>query len=161
MNENKSVTPAPSGVSRRTVVKGAAWAVPAIAVASSVPAMAASRCIEFTIGPNSCKLAGNFEYQINLCFESTCADTSLVFPVQVTRIETGNDRVLTVEPWANSSTPGATPVTATYTASGQCVLLVGNTWSNPSTLVIYYSLNGVAQPPYVVDAPPIQGGCEV
>lgn len=42
MNENKSVAPGPSGVSRRTVVKGAAWAVPAIAVASSVPALAAS-----------------------------------------------------------------------------------------------------------------------
>jgi len=60
MNENKSVTPAPSGVSRRTVVKGAAWAVPAIAVASSVPAIAASKPpIEIDWGRSTaCKIPG-------------------------------------------------------------------------------------------------------
>ncbi|OZD41376.1 hypothetical protein CH252_28415, partial [Rhodococcus sp. 06-1477-1B] len=34
--------PAPSGLSRRTVIAGAAWAVPAVAVATSAPAFAAS-----------------------------------------------------------------------------------------------------------------------
>lgn len=41
MKQDKNAT-RPSGVSRRTVVKGAAWAVPAITVASAVPAYAAS-----------------------------------------------------------------------------------------------------------------------
>lgn len=39
---NPGLSPDPSGVSRRTVVKGAAWTVPAVAVASAVPAQAAS-----------------------------------------------------------------------------------------------------------------------
>ncbi len=39
---NRTEKPRPSGVSRRTVVKGAAWAVPAITVASAVPAYAKS-----------------------------------------------------------------------------------------------------------------------
>jgi hypothetical protein len=38
--ENES--PTPSGVSRRTLVKGAAWAVPVIAIAATVPMAAAS-----------------------------------------------------------------------------------------------------------------------
>lgn len=37
-------TPTATGVSRRTLVKGAAWAVPVIALAAPVPAFAASRC---------------------------------------------------------------------------------------------------------------------
>jgi hypothetical protein len=44
--------------SRRSVVKGAAWAVPAIAVASAAPTVAASQGpLEFTGG--ACKLPGN------------------------------------------------------------------------------------------------------
>lgn len=47
-----------AGVSRRSVVKGAAWAVPAVAVASAAPAMAASKGpISFT--GKACKLPGN------------------------------------------------------------------------------------------------------
>lgn len=50
-----------SGVTRRTVVKGAAWAVPAIAVAGAMPAMAASQppvYIDFG-DSTACKLPGN------------------------------------------------------------------------------------------------------
>ncbi len=43
MSENNEVAPEqPSGISRRTVTKAMAWAVPAIAVAAPVPAFAAS-----------------------------------------------------------------------------------------------------------------------
>lgn len=54
---NRTERPRPSGVSRRTVVKGAAWAVPAITVASAVPAMAASQGPIYFTG-NACKLPG-------------------------------------------------------------------------------------------------------
>lgn len=37
-------------VSRRTLVKGAAWAMPAIAVAANAPAMAASPLISYSLG---------------------------------------------------------------------------------------------------------------
>lgn len=55
---NRTEKPRPSGVSRRTVVKGAAWAVPAITVASAVPAYAASGDITL-IQTNACKSPGN------------------------------------------------------------------------------------------------------
>lgn len=41
-------TPTATGVSRRTLMKGAAWAVPVIALAAPVPAFAASRCTPTT-----------------------------------------------------------------------------------------------------------------
>jgi hypothetical protein len=47
-----------SGISRRTVVKGAAWSVPAIAVAGAAPAMAVSGGLVSFTG-QACKLPGN------------------------------------------------------------------------------------------------------
>ena len=49
---------APSGVSRRTVTKAMAWAVPVIAVSTAVPAYAASQ-IFFDFDGDGCKLPGN------------------------------------------------------------------------------------------------------
>ena len=45
-----------TGVSRRLVVKGAAWSVPAIAVASAVPAHAASTDQNLAVAANDCSL---------------------------------------------------------------------------------------------------------
>jgi hypothetical protein len=47
-----------SGVSRRTVMKGAAWSVPAVVVASAAPAFASSQGI-FQLDGKACKLPGN------------------------------------------------------------------------------------------------------
>jgi len=75
-NNNSTETPTPSGISRRTVVKGAAWAVPAIAVASAVPAMAASReCLTYTFTPDACKFPGatNFwSYRLSIQICNAC-----------------------------------------------------------------------------------------
>ena len=69
----------PSGTNRRTVVKGAAWAVPAVAVASAAPAMASSPCIpEITFGDDSCRCPGQsdsgFEFTYFLRFCATSDD---------------------------------------------------------------------------------------
>jgi hypothetical protein len=48
----------PPGVSRRTVAKAMAWAVPALAVSAAVPAYAASQAILQATGA-ACKLPGN------------------------------------------------------------------------------------------------------
>ena len=50
-------TDAKSGISRRTVVAGTAWAVPAIVVASAAPAMAASGPV--VLSGRACKGPGN------------------------------------------------------------------------------------------------------
>lgn len=158
-NETTSA-PTPSGVSRRTVVKGAAWAVPVVAVASAVPAMAASPCVTFTLGPRTCKDSGNpFRYELDLCFKSECPGS--VYPVAVYKITTNsNPYGLTVEQWANANTPGATLLTGSFQVEG-CQLLQGYSWSSANFIYIHYSLNGVQQTPYEIDARPIQGGCTV
>jgi hypothetical protein len=48
----------PRGVSRRTVAKAMAWAMPAIAISAAVPAYAASQAILHATGA-ACKLPGN------------------------------------------------------------------------------------------------------
>lgn len=48
----------PGGISRRTVAKGVAWAVPAVLVAGTVPAYAASPQLSGIIG-SACKYPGN------------------------------------------------------------------------------------------------------
>jgi hypothetical protein len=56
--EQSSTQGAPKNISRRRVVAGAAWSVPAVMVASAAPAVAASKGpLEFTGG--ACKLPGN------------------------------------------------------------------------------------------------------
>lgn len=76
MKQDKNVTPA--GVSRRTIVKGAAWAVPAITVASAVPAVASSAPIEIEGVLRSCKHSGQGSgnlypkgYHIEFTFKNT------------------------------------------------------------------------------------------
>jgi len=51
--------PQQSGISRRTVTKAMAWAVPAIAVAAPVPAFAAASQGIVTLNGGGCKLPGN------------------------------------------------------------------------------------------------------
>lgn len=55
---NESFEVEPSGVSRRTVTKAMAWAVPVLAVSAAVPAYAASQ-INFQLNGAGCKLPGN------------------------------------------------------------------------------------------------------
>ncbi|WOP17217.1 hypothetical protein [Raineyella sp. LH-20] len=75
-NSDNPIKASGSQPSRRTIVKGAAWAVPAIAVASATPAMAASpECLQFTLGPSACKWPGsgnNWSYNLELCVQNTC-----------------------------------------------------------------------------------------
>lgn len=63
------------GVSRRTVVRGAAWAAPAIMIASAAPAIAASPGPVVPSGSGSaCKHPGNPKwYHFTFCFENTSA----------------------------------------------------------------------------------------
>lgn len=69
MIENKNI-------SRRTVAKGVAWSVPAVAVASAAPMAAASptTCIPVvTINPDkSCKEADQKNYLLNLVLKDSC-----------------------------------------------------------------------------------------
>jgi hypothetical protein len=103
VTDNSEMTKPKSGISRRTVVKGTAWAVPAVVVASAAPAMAAgtSQCLTATFGGNSCKQPGtgqnDFGYRLEFCFTNTC---SVAGTINVTRIASnvGNPVVKIFDP---------------------------------------------------------------
>ena len=59
MSDIENVEPEKKGISRRTVTKAMAWAVPAIAIAAPVPAFAASGGPPGVAVGQACKLPGN------------------------------------------------------------------------------------------------------
>ena len=78
------------GISRRTLVKGTAWAVPAVAVASAAPAMAASGTVTFNNLSSACKLPGGS------CEGQTGVKKGYVVAMQVCNTVTGNPGNVTV-----------------------------------------------------------------
>lgn len=85
--------PQGSGVSRRTVTKAMAWAVPVIAVASPIPAFAASgNGPGYLVGP-ACKIPGATNPQKCPGFE----DKSYLFPFTFTNSTNKNIYILDVE----------------------------------------------------------------
>jgi hypothetical protein len=79
--------------SRRSLVKGAAWAVPAVVVAAAAPTVAASvPCLTATFGATSCKQPGNgnnYGYRLSICFTNNCT-TSITITVTQVASNTGN-----------------------------------------------------------------------
>lgn len=70
------------GTSRRTIVKGAAWSVPIIAVAAQAPAFAASQPI--TCGPTAeCKLPGEGSNSKDYVVRLNCTSTTPIVKVEV------------------------------------------------------------------------------
>ena len=97
--------------SRRTVVKGAAWAVPAIAVASAMPATAAS-CVPAPVidTNNSCKQANQNNYK--LAFKvggKNCPDRPDC-TVEITRVYEATGQAVQLWPSLTSTTEGGTIV---------------------------------------------------
>ena len=111
MTGKSEMTKPKQGISRRTVVKGTAWAVPAVVVATAAPAMAAgtSQCITATFGGNSCKQPGvgqnQWGYRLEFCFTNTCA-VDAVISVTAIAANVGNPIVKTFDPpWVSPFQP--------------------------------------------------------
>jgi len=63
--------------SRRTVAKGAAWAVPAVVALGAAPKAAASPCVpSFTFGGASCKCPGSSTNQTQSYYLQICSDAN-------------------------------------------------------------------------------------
>lgn len=143
MNESTSRT----NVSRRTIAKGAAWAVPAIAVASAAPAYAASR--PTVVAASVCSLfygSGTVNYQthtINLGVTSSTgvipAGTTLTWTVSMSgsdnEVPTTNYSQNNIWTLSLSQASGAvaTSFTATLTFNQDYTLPDGanSTWCAP------------------------------
>lgn len=98
MTENEQ-----NGVSRRTVTKAMAWAVPAVAVASTVPIAAASCIPQIGITDDSCKKANASSYYLR--FDLT-GDPNCVAPVDCSGVVyalryNGNQQIF----WGSESNP--------------------------------------------------------
>lgn len=79
-------------VSRRTITKGAAWAVPAVPLIVATPAYASSCEPVFEFSPDSCRCPGaglnDKEYFIRICNTVECPDPDGVVYVSI-RANTG------------------------------------------------------------------------
>lgn len=127
------------GISRRTLVKGTAWAVPAVAVASAAPAMAASGTVTFENLSSACKLPGAS------CQGQTGVKKGYVVAVQVCNTVTGN--------------PGNVTVTFAEQVNGA---LCGNTkaWNiKPNPLVLTQS--GCSTVYLALDGEPDSANCAI
>jgi hypothetical protein len=132
-----------SGVSRRAIVKGAAWTVPAIAVAAAAPAIAATPLVTFAIGL-ACKHPGNPKhYHFNLevtnngSVTTTVTITSAVFDPSA-----ASDPLVTI-----STLPGPFTIGAHQTV---CIVVDSDLTqaSSNGTLIVSYDYtdeNGVTQ----------------
>jgi len=169
MKQDKNAT-RPSGVSRRTVVKGAAWAVPAITVASAVPAVASSG--EFlTLTGSGCKQPGNSQSNYKgYVFKLTASNTtSSPVTITITSVFLGANNlgpvtVLNLNPCDILGNPFTL---AAGTTLANLVLITTNAPnSQNNTLTVNYTL--ATDPTTTLTAtatagstPPIQGACAI
>lgn len=94
-----------AGISRRTLAKGVAWAVPAVAVTATAPAYARSPgCVPVIDVANSCKHASEDSYKLVFALSESCADSCTL---SITRVyeATGLAREL----WSGTAAAG-TPI---------------------------------------------------
>jgi len=140
--------PQSSGVSRRTVTKAMAWAVPAIAIATPAPAFAAS-CIPSVTFNNgaSCKCPGQstnlgWGYYLTICVAATCPG------------QTGTVTIIGIE---NNSGKPVVPLDGVYPeiGVGGCAALEAYfSESSASKLIITFEYNGATYTTDEIPAPP-------
>lgn len=147
--ESSSTSGAPNNISRRRVVAGAAWTVPAVMVASAAPAVAASKpCLTASFGGDSCKWPGSnnaWGYKLQICFTNTC-DSDVEIYVNYVQANTGQapvqqvDKTLTVP----ANTTACLPDFVIYcsTSSASKINIVWNVVGQPEVT------SQVDSPPY-------------
>ena len=173
----------PSGISRRRVTQGVAWAVPAIAIAAPVPAFAGASQGILTLEGTGCKLPGNSNdtykgYAFNLTATNPRSDVAYCIRIDTVTLNGSNLGSATVVNLAtgacsNLGNPFCIPAGATLTDLAIVTANAGS--SSNGQLIVTYSVretaacggsacNGasgyVAAPPastHVNDAPPING----
>ncbi|MFY9714076.1 MAG: hypothetical protein WAK00_11440 [Microbacterium sp.] len=132
------------GISRRTVTKAMAWAVPAVAVASTVPIAAASCIPEIFLGGGSCKCPGQsggipWGYFLRVCAGGTsCPVGSL--EIVITKVVSNSGVVI----WEGSQSLGV----------DGCTIIEGTSSNSANFLDIHHTIDGIEQTPTRVSAPP-------
>lgn len=87
-----------TGLSRRTLAKGAAWAAPAVVVAAAAPQVAASPvCLTYTFTGDACRWTGannNWAYHLTLQICNTCP-TPITVSFEVASLTNNANKPLT------------------------------------------------------------------
>ena len=134
-----------SGISRRTLAKGAAWAVPAVAVAAATPAMAASPkpCVGavcVTLTGDACKHPGNPKwYHFGVTIKNS--STTDTFTVQFASMNV-NGEIKTPTSSPGGLSPSSTTIGPNTTLS---VIIDAGLYSNSANGVatLTFSVGGV------------------
>lgn len=140
--ENKTT----NGVSRRTVTKAMAWAVPAVAVAASVPVASASAPVIHVNG-NGCKLPGNETIFKGYVFLMSVS-TSVAITVDITSmfldgVSLGSVTIVNLDTCTDIGNPISVPAGG-FNNLALLTSIAPN--SQNGMLTINYKINGVAQP---------------
>ena len=135
------------GISRRTVAKGMAWSVPAIALAVSTPAYAASPGI-ITLTGDGCKLPGASQGDVfkGYAFRATLTNTTNA-DIEVTIVDItldgedlGGVTVVGLTPCDNLGNPFTVP--ADTTSMDVAILTEDFTNSSTGLIVVSYTVDG-------------------
>ena len=151
----------PRRLTRRTVAKGAAWAVPAVAVVSPTRAMAASPGTVTFTGQN-CKLPGNSSpFNNGAVYLATITNTTnLQISIEIMSFTRG-DEVQTDEigvvklstspagACCSNLTPGTNNTFTVPANSAGTYAFITAEWTNSANTIVSveYEVDGLAQPP--------------
>ena len=171
----------PSGISRRRVTQGVAWAVPVIAIAAPVPAFAGASQGILTLEGTGCKLPGasNATYK-GYAFNLTATNprTDVAYCIKITSVtlngsNLGAATVVNLASGACSNLGNPFCVAASTTLTDLAIVTADAGSSSNGQLIVTYSVREtancgacnsggtfVAAPPAstgINDAPPING----
>ena len=147
-----------SAISRRTVAKGAAWAVPAVAVGAATPAYAASGIVQ--LDGSGCKLPGGatqtfkgYAFNLSIINPDNGAETTVTFESVTLNGEDLGD-VLIVD-LSTCTVLGTNSVTLDPGETlGNLALLTQNAASSANgQLVVTYSTNNPTNPGGTISTP--------
>lgn len=154
----------PAGISRRTVTKAMAWAVPVIAVAAPVPAFAASQG-SLTLAGTGCKLPGNsnstykgYAFRLSVSNTTNAPITINIISITLDGQDLGASALVDLSNGNTDANPFVIPANTTIT---NAALLTANAPNSQNgALSITYTVNGGAPITIgatVPSAPPING----
>lgn len=145
MSELDNAEREPKGITRRTVTKSMAWAVPVIAVAATVPSAAATCIPTVDLTDRSCKCPGQstqspFTYHLQICVVGTvCPQGGAT--ITITHIESVSGVV--IFDGSVDISPG-----------DECTVITASSSNSAGLLEITYEVDGIEQPVATVHAPP-------
>lgn len=159
------------GVSRRTVAKGVAWAVPAITLATAVPAAAGASQGVISFSGAGCKIPGGsapgvfkgYVFRMTASNTTSAAVTVTITSATLDGTSLGEVTVIDLNGCQKLGNPFTIPANTNY--QNLALLTRDAPNSQNGALVVTYTVSGSAgsETAYATagSLPPIQGGCAV